>query len=107
MITTAQDYKWYRTRPVINVAMTFVVDLAAKDTYHHTNKLLNDEHTYIRTQHIALVNRAWQQGYDVCIADNGAVYNIYELSPGLLSRSTNIFELIMSNYFNQHLSFNF
>lgn len=108
-MTTATEnrIKCYRARSFMPFAKTFVIDLTAKDTYHYANKLLNDNHCRIRTQHIALVNRAWQQGYDICIADNGKVYNIYELVSGPIQRSTNMFELIMSNYFNQHLSFNF
>lgn len=73
MITSsAQEYKYCPpcSANCTGTTKTLVVDLTVNDAYRHTNRLINDGHSYIRTRHISLVARARQHGYVICIAAN-------------------------------------
>ena len=81
----------------------FVIDIFNRDSsgkYHSIITAFALELDEIRTDHICLVNRAYQQGYEIYIYDNTSKrsYNIRDLTDKELKPHHNI----LANHFNSY-----
>ena len=90
----------------------FVIDIFNRDSsgkYHSIITAFALELDEIRTDHICLVDRAYQQGYEIYIYDNTSKrsYSIRDLTDKELKPYHNIEKMLLANHFNSYFSWHF
>lgn len=90
----------------------FIIDIFSRDSsgkYHSIITAFALELDEIRTDHICLVNRAYQQGYDIYIYDDSSKrsYNIKDLTDKELKPHHNIEKMLLANHFNSYFNWRF
>lgn len=90
----------------------FVIDIFNRDSsgkYHSIITAFALELDEIRTDHICLVNIAYQQGYEIYIYDNTSKrsYNIRDLTDKELKPHHNIEKMLLANHFNSYFNWRF
>lgn len=90
----------------------FIIDIfdnPFRDTYHRTKNAILVGIDEIVTDHICLVNLAYEQGYEIFIRDfhSKRSYSIRDLTDKELKPYHNIEKMLLANHFNSYFSWHF